>query len=143
MNWEKLNKKQYYNEPVEHIHAVSLFDNQRYDSLYENQSNLDHRVWQEFDKMYKVGFEFKDDITKIDFNKAVIALWFFKERADRNAPPHIDLSGKLITYTPNTFILTKSKDIQIKEAKRRYIRRPMVQLDISENDFDNICGRFK
>ena len=143
MNWEKLNKRKYYNEPVEHIHAMDIFDTQEYDRLYENQNNLEHAVWQEFDKKYKIGFEFKEDITDIDLDKEVIALWFFRERSDRYAGPHIDLSGKKIAYTPNTFILTKTKDIKVIEAKKKYIRRPMVQLDISGKIFDNICGRFK
>ena len=133
--------------PTELIHPMDLVRSRqpfRHSfSDHPREHNLEHAVWQEFDKKYKIGFEFKEDITDIDLDKEVIALWFFRERSDRYAGPHIDLSGKKIAYTPNTFILTKTKDIKVIEAKKKYIRRPMVQLDISGKIFDNICGRFK
>ena len=66
MNWEKLTHRQYHTDPVEYVYAQSIFDTKEYDRLYENQLNLGHDSWQEFDKKYKVGFEFKEDITEID-----------------------------------------------------------------------------
>ena len=108
------------------------------DKLRANEMGI-----KEFDKKYKVGFELKDEITNIDLNKEVIALWFFKERSDSNSQPRINLKNKLITYFPNAFFLTKSKDIKIVEQKRKYIRRPMIQLDISAKTFDGIMERFK
>lgn len=143
MNWEKLKPQHYFSEPVEHIHAVGIFDNQEYDRLYENQNNINHKVWQDFDEKYKVGFEFKEDITNIDMDKEIIALWFFKERSDRNSQPDINIGGKLITYFPNAFLLTNSRDITIKEKKRKYLRRPFVQLDISQKKYQNICQRIR
>jgi hypothetical protein len=143
MNWEKLKSKNYFKEPVEHIHADGIFDTKEYDKLYENQNNLNHKVWQEFDKQYKIGFEFKENITEIDLEKPVIALWFFRERADRNHPPQIAIKEKLIPYFPNTFLLTESKNIEIKESKRKYIRNPFVQLDISTKQYLKIVERFR
>jgi hypothetical protein len=141
MNWEKLKKHNYHNDPVPHIHAVGIFDIKEYDRLYENQNNLEHQIWKEFDQKYKTGFEFKEDITNIDFKKEVIALWFFKERTDRGSAPDIDVAGKLIPYFPNTFVLTECKDIKIRNNKNKYIRRPFIQLDINKKQFDQICHR--
>ena len=62
MNWEKIKKSYYYKEPVEHILAPSIFDLKEYETLYENQNNLSHQVWQEFDAKYKIGYEFLQDI---------------------------------------------------------------------------------
>ena len=142
MNWHKLKPLHIFREPVEYIHSASIFDQKEYDHLYENSNDLNHQVWKEFDSKFKTGFEWKDDITDIDFNKEVIALWFFKERSDQYAQPRIDLKGKHITYFPNAFLLTKCKEIKIIEPKKKYIRRPMIQLDISTKIFDNIIERF-
>ena len=114
MNWEKLETQHYFENPVEHVYTSNIFDLKEYHILYENQNNLNHQVWQQFDEKYKTGFEFKNDLTEIDFNKEVIALWFFKERSDRNSQPFIDLAGKLIPYYPNAFLLTTCKKIKIK-----------------------------
>ena len=58
MNWEKIKKSYYYKEPVEHILAPAIFNLDEYDSLYRNQNDLSHQVWQDFDAKYKIGFEF-------------------------------------------------------------------------------------
>ena len=143
MNRLRLKSKHYSKEPVEYIHAVDIFDTQEYDILYENQNNILHPVWQDFDQKYKTGFEFKEDITQIDRDKEVLALWFFRERSDHNHPPTFDLNGKIITYTANAFLLTPFKDIKIIEAKRKYIRRPLVQLDMSKKKFMELVERIK
>ncbi len=143
MNWKKLKKIHYHTDPVEYIHAVNIFDLQQYDKLYENQNNLNHERWQEFDAKYKTGFEFHDDITNINKNKQVMALWFFPERSDRGARPHLDLQGKRIPYTTNTFLLTKCQDIKIIETKRKFIRRPCIQLDMSEKKYTKIIEGIK
>ena len=57
MNWQKLRKPHYHKEPVEYIYATAIFDLKEYDSLYENQNDLSHQVWQNFDTKYKVGYE--------------------------------------------------------------------------------------
>jgi len=144
MNWEKLKKKHHYHkDPVEHIHAKDIFDLQQYEKLYENQNNLDHELWLEFDAKHKTGFEFHDDITKINKHKQVMALWFFPERSDRGARPHLDIQGKSIAYTTNTFLLTEFSDIKIIETKRKFIRRPCIQLDISQEKYKTIIQKMK
>jgi len=143
MHWEKLKKIHYHNDEVEYITSSSIFDIQEYNKLYENSNNLEHQVWQDFDKKYKIGYEFKQDVTDIDFNKEIIALWFFRERSDRNSQPQLNLKGKLIPYYQNTFLLTDCKDIKIVEQKKKYIRRPMVQLDVSKKKYNEIIERLK
>ena len=144
MNWEKLKKPHYHEEPDEHILATAIFSLKEYDSLYENQNNLSHQVWQEFDTKYKVGYEFLQDIKDVNLNKEIICLWFFKDRSDKNAGVDIDLSGKLITYYPNTFLITKSKKLKILKRKKNFAPgRPAVQIDLSTKQFDKIVDRFK
>ena len=143
MNWEKIRPSQYITNPVEIIYARNIVDSPEYDRLYENQNNLSHPVWEAFDKQYRTGFEFKEDITDINFNKEIIALWFFRERSDNNHPPAFDLKGKLIGYMPNQFLITEYKDIQIKESKRKYIRRPLIQLDINREQYKDLINKIK
>ena len=79
MNWEKIKKSHYYKEPVEHILAPAIFNLDEYDSLYRNQNDLSHQVWQDFDIKYKKGFEFFKDLREFNKDKEVICLWFFKD----------------------------------------------------------------
>jgi hypothetical protein len=141
MNWGKLKPHHYHKEPVEYIYARTLFDLKEYDNLYENQNNLMHEVWKDFDEKYRVGFEFLDDIRDINKDKDIMCLWFFKERTDRSAGNDIKISGKTITYYPNTFFITESKDIKILE-KNEYIRRPALQLDLSTSTWNTMLERF-
>jgi hypothetical protein len=144
MNWEKLRKTHYHEQPVEHVLATAIFSLKEYDSLYENQNNLSHQVWQEFDAKYKVGYKFLQDIKDVNLNKEVICLWFFKDRSDKDAGVDIDLSGKLITYYPNTFLITKSKKLKILKRKKNFAPgRPAIQIDLSTKQFDKIVDRFK
>ena len=144
MHWNKLKPTHYFTEPVEHIYSLDIFDSLEYDKLYENQNNLDHHTWQDFDKKYRIGFEFYDDLRQIDKRREIICLWFFRERNDRNNGQHITLAGKDISYSPNAFLITKSNDILIKEGtKRQYIRRPCIQLDMSSGQYDEIVQNFK
>lgn len=143
MDWRKLKPHNIHHEPVPYIHALNLMDTLEYDRLYENQNNMDHELWQEFDKKYKIGFEFKEDITQIDTKRDVIVIWCFKERSDRTAPPDICIAGKKIAYYPNTVIVTRCKDITIIEKNKVYIRRPFVQLDMSPETFDTLMERGK
>ena len=71
-----------------------------------------------------------------------MCLWFFKERNDRSAGTDIQISGKNITYYPNTFFITESKDIKILEKKNEYIRRPVLQLDLPTSVWNTILERF-
>jgi len=139
MDWRNLQQKHIHQDPVPHIHAINLMDTLEYDRLYENQKNLNHRLWQEFDEKYKIGFEFKEDITEIDTSRDVIAIWCFAERSDRTRPPNINLAGKKIAYYPNAVIVTESKEIKVEENNNKYIRRPFVQLDLVPKKFREIC----
>ena len=143
MDWRKLKPRNIHHDPVTYIHAINLMDTSEYDRLYENQNNLNHQLWQEFDKKYKIGYEFKEDIRDIDTKRDVIAIWCFKERSDRTAPPDICIAGKKIAYYPNTVIVTQCKDITIIEKKKVYIRRPFVQLDMDNKTFDKLVGTRK
>ena len=143
MNWQKLRKPHYHKEPVEYIYATAIFDLKEYDSLYENQNDLSHQVWQDFDAKYKTGYEFLQDIQDLNLKKEVICLWFFKDRNDKDAGVDIDLSGKLITYFQNTFLITESKKLKILERKRFFPNRPALQIDLSKKIFAEITEPFK
>ena len=138
MNWEKIKKSYYYKEPVEHILAPAIFDLKEYDILYENQNNLSHQVWQDFDTKYKKGFEFFKYLREFNKDKEVICLWFFKDRDDRKTGNDIDLEGKIIKYKPNTFLITRSKNIKIIERKVPLPNRPVLQLDLSIKEYNKI-----
>jgi hypothetical protein len=142
MNWERLNRKECFKDPVGHIHSNQVFNTAEYDKLYENQNTLDHQIWLDFHKQYKTDFCFLEDINDIDLNKPVICLWFFKERNDLKPGPNINIAGKMIQYAPNTFLVTESKDISIVENKKKYLRRPVLQLDLKLKDYKNILKRF-
>ena len=132
-----------FKDPVKHIYASTLYDIKEYDKLYENQNNLNHHVWQEFDQKYKTGFELINDIRDINLKKEIICVWFFKERNDRSSGEDIILAGKKLKYIPNTFLVTDSKDIKILEKKDEYIRRPLLQLDLKVEVWDQILERFQ
>ena len=138
MNWEKIKKSYYYKEPVEHILAPALYNIDEYDSLYRNQNNLSHQVWQDFDTKYKIGFEFFKDLREFNKDKEVICLWFFKDRDDRKTGNDIDLEGKIIKYKPNTFLITRSKNIKIIERKSVLPNRPVLQLDLNIEEYNKI-----
>ena len=138
MHWDKLKKEHYFADPVEHVVSSTIFPTKEYDTLYENQNNFNHTTWKEFDAKYRTGFELKDDITQIDFNKEIIALWFFRERSDRDPGTDIKLAGKILTYLANSILITPCKQIKIKERNKFFPRRPCVQLDIDKETFLNI-----
>jgi len=143
MNWEKLKPQHYFKEPVEYIYSSTIFDIKEYDKLYENQNNLDHKVWQDFDSKYNSGFQFHEDLTEINKNKEVMCLWFYKDRNDRSGGEVIELSGKKITYFPNAFLITESKDIRIITEKRNFIRRPCLQIDMYHKTYTQILEKIK
>ena len=138
MNWEKLRKLHYYKEPVEYIYATDIIGVKEYDNLYENKNNLSHQVWQEFDTKYKIGFEFFKDLREFNKDKEVICLWFFKERSDNSKNNAIELEGKNIMYSPNTFFITKSKNIKINDEGKQWPYRPVLQLDLSIKKYNKI-----
>ena len=138
MNWLEIKKSHYHKEPVEHILAPAIFNLKEYDILYENQNNLSHQVWQDFDTKYKKGFEFFKDLREFNKDKEVICLWFFKERSDSSKNNAIELKGKNIIYSPNTFFITKSKNIKISDKGKRWPYRPVLQLDLSIKEYNKI-----
>ena len=138
MDWRKLKTKHLHQAPVPHIHAIDLMDTLEYDRLYENQNNLQHQVWQDFKNKYKVDFQFKENLESIDLTKEVIALWFFRERSDRTAAPDLNVGGVIVGYYPNGFMLTKCNDIKIDYKKKKYIRYPFLQIDMTAQQFDDI-----
>lgn len=143
MHWEKLKPNHFFKEPDYHFYSKTLFAVKEYETLYENQTNPAHKSWQEFDKKYKTGFQLYDDLREINLNRPVICMWFFKERTDNTAGEDIELAGKKIIYFPNSFLITKSKDIKIIERKKRkHNRRPFVQLDMKDSTFQDLLKRF-
>jgi|TARA_B100001094_G_scaffold325121_1_gene378926 hypothetical protein len=142
MNWERLKQNHYFEDPVTHIYAQNVFNANEYDRLYENQNNLNHQTWQEFDSKYRTGFEFKDNFSDIDFNKEIICLWFFKERSD-NTRSYVSVNGKQLTYLPNTFLIAESKDIGHVQTKKKYLRHPFVQIDMTNNQWQTLLSKFR
>ena len=138
MNWLEIKKSHYHKEPVEHILADAIFNLKEYEILYENQNNLSHQIWQDFDTKYKIGFEFFKDLREFNKDKEVICLWFFKERSDNSKNNDIELEGKNIMYSPNTFFITKSKNIKISDKGKRWPYRPVLQLDLSIKEYNKI-----
>jgi len=142
MNWGKLKPNHYFEDPVVHIYTQTVFDTKEYDKLYENQNNIDHQTWQDFDSKYRLGFEVKDDFSKIDFDKEIMCLWFFKERSD-NTRSYVHIDDKQLTYLPNTFLITKSKNIKLVQTERKYIRHPLVQIDMTNNQWEDLLEKFR
>jgi hypothetical protein len=138
MNWLEIKKSHYHKEPVEHILASNIFNLKEYDILYENQNNLSHQVWQDFDTKYKIGFEFFKDLREFNKDKEVICLCFFKDRDDKKTGNDVDLEGKIIKYKPNTFLITRSKNIKIIERKSVLPNRPVLQLDLNIEEYNKI-----
>jgi|TARA_R110001592_G_scaffold129128_1_gene341434 hypothetical protein len=142
MEWDKLKSNHYYDQPVDHICITNLIDLNEYDRLYENQNNLNHQTWKEFTEKYKTTAQLHETIADIDFNKDVMCLWFFKERSDGTAA-YIHINGKQIKYAPNVFLLTKSKSIKFVPTKRKYIRNPVIQLDVDLETYNNLIKKFQ
>jgi len=142
MNWDKLKPNHYFRDPITHIYAQDIFDTKEYDKLYENQNNLAHHVWQEFDSKYRTGYEFKEDFSDIGLQKEIMCLWFFKERSD-STKSYVEVNGKQLAYAPNTFLITKSKDVKLVQTKRKYIRHPLVQIDMTNDQWENLTENLR
>ena len=143
MIWDTLKPAHRFNDPVTHIYTKDFLKTDEYDTLYENQNNLRHQTWQDFDSKYRIGFEFKDDYSNIDLSREVICLWFFRERAD-DTRSYIHLNGqKKINYLANTLFITKSKDIDLVQKKKKYIRHPLVQLDITNSQWETLLAKYR
>ena len=136
--FKRLNKRYYHTDPVEHIIGGQIRPVVEYDDLYENQTRFDGTVWTKFKQTYNLTCQFHDDLRDIDLSTDIICLWFFRERADRDAGNDVKLDGKIITYQANTLFITPSKEIRIKERKKFFPRRPCVQIDINNEIYLNI-----
>ena len=143
MNWGKLKNNHYFKEPVEHIYSSTIFDLKEYDRLYENQNNLSHQSWVQFKNKYHVTVQMLDDIRQIDKGKEILCVWFFRERTDRSNERNIVLSDKTLKYLPNTFLITKSKLLTVSDKKKEYIRRPVLQIDLTKSQYEKIVERFR
>ena len=71
-----------------------------------------------------------------------MCLWFFKERSD-NTQSYVHIDDKQLTYFPNTFLITKSKNIKLVLTKRKYIRHPLVQIDMTNNQWEDLLLKFR
>jgi len=136
--YKRLDKKYHYTDPVEHILGRTFRPVAEYDDLYENQTRFDGVVWTKFKETYNLKCQFHNDLQDIDFSKDITCLWFFRERADRDAGNDIKLADKLVAFQANVLFITPSKEIKIKERKTFFPRRPCVQLEISKKIYVNI-----
>ena len=142
MNLDKLQKHNYHDEPVEHFCAVNIIELSEYDRLYENQNDLNHTVWKEFCRKHNTKATRHDNFNSINFDRDVICLWFFKDRNDRTAA-HVQINGKQIRYNPNVFLITRSKSIKMFYADRKYIHSPVIQLDMTIENYDSLVKKFQ
>ena len=136
--FERLNKKYYHTDPVEHIIGPQIVKVAEYDDLYENQTRFDGTVWTNFKEKQNFKCVFHEDLRDINRSLDITCLWFFRERADRDAGNDIKLAGKIINYSPNKLFITPSKEIKIKERSKCFPRRPCLQIDISKEIYLNI-----
>ena len=136
--FERLNKKYYHTDPVEHIIGPQIVKVAEYDDLYENQTRYDGTVWTHFKEKQNIKCVFHEDLRDINRSLDITCLWFFRERADRDAGNDIKLAGKIINYSPNKLFITPSKEIKIKERSKFFPRRPCLQIDISKEIYLNI-----
>ena len=136
--FKRLHKRYYHTDPVEHIIGGQIRPVVEYDDLYENQTRFDGTVWTKFKQTYDLTCQFHDDLRDIDLSTDITCLWFFRERADRDAGNDVKLNGKIVTYQANTLFITPSKEIRIKERKKFFPRRPCVQIDIDNEIYLNI-----
>ena len=143
MLWDKLKKDHFYKTPVEYFRTQTIFSQIEYEKLYENQNNLDHEHWQNLESQIYMKWTYHHDLSTIDRSLPVTCLWFFKDRADRNAGNYIKCNDKVVVYAPNTFFITKYAEYQIVPKKESVLERPTVQLHMSEDQYQKIINRFQ
>jgi len=136
--YKRLDKKYHYTDPVEHILGRTFRPVAEYDDLYENQTRFDGVVWTKFKETYNLKCQFHNDLQDIDFSKDITCLWFFRERADRDAGNDIKLADKVVAFQANVLFITPSKEIKIQKRKVFFPRRPCLQLEISNEIYLNI-----
>ena len=142
MIWDTLKPQHYHTEPVEHLLATNLVQLNDYDKLYENQKNTQHNVWKEFCDKNKTNAVLHENFDKLDFNRDVICLWFFKERNDGTSA-YVHVGGKQVKYYPNVLLLTKSKSIKFFHSTRKYIRSPVFQMHMDLDYYNKILKKIQ
>jgi hypothetical protein len=135
--YSRLHKK-YYHENPEYILGTLFRTVAEYDDLYENQTRFDGKVWTKFKETHNIRCQFHEDLTDADLTRDITCLWFFRERSDRDPGNDIKLEGKRIVYVGNKILITPSKDVKIQKRKTYFPRRPVVQIDVSKDMYDNI-----
>lgn len=135
--FKRLDKKYYHKDP-EYISGSNIRKVAEYDDLYENQTRFDGTVWTKFKEQHNLNCNFHEDLQDIDLSRDITCLWFFRERSDRDPGNDIKIAGKVIVYTANRLLITPSKEIKIQKRKVFFLRRPCVQIDISNQIYLNI-----
>ena len=138
--FEKLHKRHFFQTPREYIYAQHIVQLEEYEKLYENCNNLNHNVWKDFDKKYRLGFEFYEDVGEIDTKRDVTCLWFFRDRNDRDAGNDITLVDKKIPFKTNIIFITPHK-LTFNKREKFFIRRPCLQIDMNKEMYVNIKKR--
>ena len=136
--FKKLNKRYHHTDPVEHILGRTFHPVAEYDDLYENQTRFNGVVWTKFKETYNLKCQFHNDLQDVDFSNDITCLWFFRERADRDAGNDIKLADKVVAFQANALFITPSKEIKIQKRKVFFPRRPCVQIDINNEMYLNI-----
>ena len=136
--FKKLNKRYHHTDPVEHILGRTFHPVAEYDDLYENQTRFNGVVWTKFKETYNLKCQFHNDLQDVDFSNDITCLWFFRERADRDAGNDIKLADKVVAFQANVLFITPSKEIKIQKRKVFFPRRPCVQIDINNEMYLNI-----
>ena len=141
--FNNLKKTNYFDTPVKHIYKTAIYELKKYDQLYETQ-NYDNSVqWATFKEELKLSYKFLNDLNDISTNVDVICLWFFKERSDRDkGTKDIEIGDKIITYFPNSLLITEAKII-IKKRKKYITRRPCLQIELPLNKYNDIISNLK
>ena len=76
-----------------------------YNKLYENQNNLSHTTWKNFNNKVKFTYRFLKDLEQANYTRQVICLWFFKDRSDYKINRDILINGKSVEYVSNNMLL--------------------------------------
>jgi len=109
-----------------------------YNKLYENQNNLSHATWKNFNKKIQFKYKFLKDLEQVNYTRQVICLWFFKDRNDYKINKDILINGKSVEYVPNNMLLFENNDKTIYIKDKKIYKRPVVQFNISLDDYKMI-----
>jgi len=121
----------------EYLYVPNPIDIKVYDKLYELQSNIGHKYWQDFIEQYRLNCEFKNDISEVDTDTDYVLMLFFKERTDKNGKNELILNNKLeVSFLPNYLFGFETQKYKLKIHTRKqkdyYPRRPFLQIYTKE-----------